>query len=107
MNPLTRAVNATLMPGFVGPLLPDWLAAELADGLGSVCLFATNIVDPEQTRALCDAIHAANPAALIATAEPVLALPANRLYHVAPGSTAPDWSSTVPSMTPVVACDWA
>lgn len=69
MNPLTRAVNATLMPGFVGPLLPDWLAAELADGLGSVCLFATNIVDPEQTRALCDAIHAANPAALIATDE--------------------------------------
>ena len=66
---LRRAVNATLMPGFAGPVLPDWLAAELADGLGSVCLFATNIVDPEQTRALCDAMHAANPAALIATDE--------------------------------------
>jgi beta-N-acetylhexosaminidase len=66
---LRRAVNATLMPGFEGPELPDWLAAELADGLGSVCLFATNIVDATQVRALTDAIHAANPAALVATDE--------------------------------------
>lgn len=66
---LRRAVNATLMPGFAGPDLPDWLAAELADGLGSVCLFSTNIVDPTQLRALTAAIHAANPQALIATDE--------------------------------------
>ncbi len=66
---LRRAINATLMPGFTGPVLPDWLAAELADGLGSVCLFGTNIVDPVQLRALAAAIHAANPDALIATDE--------------------------------------
>lgn len=66
---LRRAVNATLMPGFAGPELPDWLAAELADGLGSVCLFGTNIVEPEQLRRLTADIHAANPAALIATDE--------------------------------------
>ena len=68
-DPLRRAINATLMPGFEGPVLPGWLAAELADGLGSVCLFGTNIVDPVQVRALTDAVHAANPAALVATDE--------------------------------------
>jgi len=66
---LLRAVNATLMPGFTGPVLPDWLARELADGLGSVCLFGTNIVEPTQLRALTAAIHAANPNTLIATDE--------------------------------------
>lgn len=66
---LRRAVNATLMPGFAGPELPDWLAAELADGLGSVCLFGTNIVEPDQVRTLTSAIHVANPAALVATDE--------------------------------------
>lgn len=66
---LRRAANATLMPGFAGPVLPEWLAAELADGLGSVCLFGTNIVDPGQLRTLTAAIHAANPDALIATDE--------------------------------------
>ncbi|MFT4109714.1 glycoside hydrolase family 3 protein [Propionicimonas sp.] len=66
---LRRAVNATLMPGFQGPDLPAWLAAELAEGLGSVCLFSTNIVDGDQLRSLTDAIHATNPAALVATDE--------------------------------------
>ncbi len=66
---LRRAVNATLMPGFAGPELPDWLAAELADGLGSVCLFSTNIETVQQLSRLTGAIHAANPAALIATDE--------------------------------------
>lgn len=66
---LRRAVNATLMPGFAGPTLPGWLADELADGLGAVCLFGGNIASPEQVRALTDAIHAANPDAVIATDE--------------------------------------
>lgn len=66
---LSRAVNATLMPGFAGPVLPDWLAAELADGLGSVCLFSTNIETAEQLTELTTAIHAANPHALIAVDE--------------------------------------
>ncbi|HVK43507.1 MAG TPA: glycoside hydrolase family 3 N-terminal domain-containing protein [Micropruina sp.] len=66
---LTRAVNATLMPGFAGPDLPGWLATELEQGLGSVCLFSTNIVDAEQLRTLTAAIHSANPHAVIATDE--------------------------------------
>ncbi|MFT4217555.1 MAG: glycoside hydrolase family 3 N-terminal domain-containing protein, partial [Micropruina sp.] len=66
---LRRAVNATLMPGFSGLELPEWLAHELAEGLGGVCLFGSNIDHPAQVRALTDAIHAANPDAVVATDE--------------------------------------
>ncbi len=69
MTELRRAVRTTLMPGFDGLVLPDWLAAELAAGLGSVCLFGMNVASPGQLRALTAAIHAANPAALITTDE--------------------------------------
>jgi beta-N-acetylhexosaminidase len=58
-----------LLPGFVGPTLPDWLAARLRDGLAGVCLFATNIESRAQLRALTDGIRAANPLALIAIDE--------------------------------------
>ena len=66
---LRRTVRATLMPGFTAPVLPDWLAAELAAGLGAVCLFGTNVVDPDQLRRLTAAIHAAGPEALVAIDE--------------------------------------
>lgn len=66
---LTRAVYATLMPGFAGPSLPAWVESLLQGGLGSVCLFATNIVDADQLRRLNAAIHAANPECLVAVDE--------------------------------------
>jgi len=66
---LRRVIRATLMPGFDGPVLPGWLAAELTAGLGSVCLFGTNVVSAEQLRQLTAAIHAAGPAALVAIDE--------------------------------------
>jgi len=66
---LRLAVNATLMPGFNGTDLPEWLIADLAEGLGAVCLFGSNIADPAQLSELTAAIHAANPAALVATDE--------------------------------------
>lgn len=69
MADLRRAIRATLMPGFDGPVLPDWLAAELTAGLGSVCLFGTNVIDPDQLRGLTAAIHAAGPTALVAIDE--------------------------------------
>ena len=65
---MTNALSV-LMPGFAGPDLPGWLEALLRDGLGGVCLFATNIRSPEQTRRLTDAIRAANPRAVIAVDE--------------------------------------
>ncbi|MET0303891.1 MAG: beta-N-acetylhexosaminidase [Microbacteriaceae bacterium] len=58
-----------LLPGFVGVELPSWLERRLREGLAGVCLFGENIVDPEQVRALTDAIRAANPAAIIAIDE--------------------------------------
>ncbi|GAB3404501.1 glycoside hydrolase family 3 protein [Schumannella luteola] len=63
------AVFGTLLPGFVGTTLPSWLETRLREGLAGVCLFGENIVDPEQTRALTDAIRAANPRAIIAIDE--------------------------------------
>ena len=66
---LRRNIRATLMPGFEGPDLPEWLAGELRDGLGAVCLFGTNVDTSEQVLRLTQAIHAANPDALIAIDE--------------------------------------
>jgi beta-N-acetylhexosaminidase len=66
---LDRAIARVLMPGFDGPELPQWLDEELRGGLGSVCLFASNVDDPVQLRRLTDAIHRANPSALIAIDE--------------------------------------
>ncbi|TPW74666.1 glycoside hydrolase family 3 N-terminal domain-containing protein [Schumannella soli] len=63
------AVFGTLLPGFVGTTLPSWLETRLREGLAGVCLFGENIVDPAQTRALTDAIRAANPCAIIAIDE--------------------------------------
>jgi beta-N-acetylhexosaminidase len=61
--------QGVLLPGFVGPTLPEWLAVRLRDGLAGVCLFATNIESPAQLRALTDAIREENPLALIAIDE--------------------------------------
>ncbi|KQX07850.1 MULTISPECIES: beta-N-acetylhexosaminidase [unclassified Leifsonia] len=66
---LRSLVAATLMPGFVGTELPEWLAARLRAGLGGVCIFGPNIVSPSQLRALTDAVREANPRAVIAIDE--------------------------------------
>jgi len=60
---------ATLMPGFEGPDLPAWVERRLREGMGGVCLFATNVRSPEQLRALTDAIYAANPDAIVSIDE--------------------------------------
>jgi beta-N-acetylhexosaminidase len=62
-------VLTTLLPGFVGTTLPEWLASRLRAGLGGVCVFGSNIVSPQQLRELTDAIYAANPQAMIAIDE--------------------------------------
>jgi beta-N-acetylhexosaminidase len=60
---------AVLLPGFVGTVLPEWLAAWLRRGLAGVCVFGNNILSPGQLRSLTDEIRAANPNALIAIDE--------------------------------------
>ncbi|MFB2585672.1 glycoside hydrolase family 3 protein [Herbiconiux liukaitaii] len=64
-----RAVLGTLLPGFVGTTLPDWVERMLRDGLAGVCLFGENVVSTGQLRELTSAILAANPAAVIAIDE--------------------------------------
>ena len=66
---LDRDILATLMPGFLGQELPEWLAERLRAGLGGVCLFGQNVGDPAQVRGLTDAIRAANPDAVTAIDE--------------------------------------
>jgi len=68
-NGLRAQVLATLLPGFVGTDLPEWLAALLREGLGGVCLFGQNIVSRDQTAALTAAIVEANPDAIVAIDE--------------------------------------
>jgi beta-N-acetylhexosaminidase len=54
-----------VMPSFEGPTLPgDW-ADLLAEGVGGICLFGSNIGDGSGVPALTAAIHAANPACLV------------------------------------------
>jgi len=62
---LHRQIAATLLPGFAGTTLPEWLAKRLRDGLAGVCVFGGNIVSRRQLRTLTDLIRAANPNALI------------------------------------------
>ena len=62
-------VLPTLLPGFAGTELPDWVRRRLREGLGGVCLFARNIADHAQLAALNAEILAANPRAVIALDE--------------------------------------
>ena len=68
MSALPSAAG-TLLPGFEGTELPEWLRTRLSSGLAGVCLFATNVASPSQLLELTDAIRAANPRAVIAIDE--------------------------------------
>lgn len=64
-----RLAAATLLPGFEGHVLPDWLASRLRDGLAGVCVFGGNIASRHQLADLVGAIRASNPNAIIAIDE--------------------------------------
>ncbi|GAA2441546.1 glycoside hydrolase family 3 protein [Agromyces soli] len=66
---LRRDILTTLLPGFDGPVAPEWLLRRLRDGLGGVCLFGMNVDGPEQLAALNASLREANPAAVIAIDE--------------------------------------
>ncbi|MEE6280999.1 glycoside hydrolase family 3 protein [Georgenia sp. MJ170] len=84
---LRQAALATLMPGFTGGILPDWLAALLREGLGALCLFSTNITSPGGLRRLTDEARRANPGVVIAVDEE--GGDVTRLWHHAGGSQQP------------------
>ena len=62
-----RLANGVLWPGFFGTEAPEWLLAELRDGLAGVVYFGQNI--GEGLPALSASILAANPNALIGVDE--------------------------------------
>ena len=64
-----RVAAACLFLGFAGVRVPDWLEEWLERGLGGAVLFARNVVDPDQVRALTDDLHAARPGLLVAVDE--------------------------------------
>lgn len=66
---LTRDALTVLQPGFLGTTAPDWLLRQLAEGLGSVALFARNIESPEQLAALTAQLRAVRPDVLVAADE--------------------------------------
>ncbi|WP_109508079.1 glycoside hydrolase family 3 protein [Nocardioides speluncae] len=64
------AALTVLLPSFAGPSLPAEWAELLAEGLGGICLFGSNLTgDRDDVVALTAAIRAAGPAALIAIDE--------------------------------------
>ena len=66
---LERTALRSVMASFAGPTAPGWLFDRLRGGLGSVCLFRSNIESPEQLARLTAAIRDANPGVLIALDE--------------------------------------
>ena len=51
---LERLASNCIFPGFEGHVVPDWLRRRLAEGLGGVVLYAWNVEDPAELRALTD-----------------------------------------------------
>ena len=49
---LERFAASCILPGFEGPVAPDWVRRWLQDGLGGVVLFAWNVESPEGLAAL-------------------------------------------------------
>ena len=66
---LPALAAAVLQPGFVGTTAPAWVCRWLGEGLGSVVLFARNVVDPEQVAALTATLRAERPDVIVAIDE--------------------------------------
>ena len=69
MADLHELASRVVMGAFSGPTLPPWMAARLEAGLGSVCLFGSNITSPDQLASLTAAMRTVAPDVLIATDE--------------------------------------
>jgi len=67
--PTNRAVDAVLLPGFVGTTLPAWVAERLRGGLAGVCLYGENVESIGQLTSLVGQVRQAKPDALIAIDE--------------------------------------
>ncbi len=67
---LRRLALGVVMGCFAGPHLPSWVERDLADGLGSLCLFGSNLDgDDDRATALVSRIHALAPGCVVALDE--------------------------------------
>jgi beta-N-acetylhexosaminidase len=55
---LRRDALAVILPGFEGPVAPEWLRRRLSEGLGGVVLFGWNVESPGQLRELTGVLRA-------------------------------------------------
>jgi len=54
---LTRLASAVVVTGYGGSDAPDWLLRRIEGGLGGVCWFAHNVVDPDRAVAVASRLH--------------------------------------------------
>ena len=66
---LRRLAAGTLMPGFSGISLPQWVIDAYAGGLRSVCLYGANVETGEQLATLCATLRESLPEAVVAVDE--------------------------------------
>ncbi|MCE0538862.1 hypothetical protein LWF15_25510 [Kineosporia rhizophila] len=65
---VVRQAHRVLMPSFHGTTLPGWMQERIAQGLGSVCLFGTNLTgSDDQARHLVQEIHKSSPDGCLVT----------------------------------------
>ena len=69
MSTLESLARQVVMGAFHGPDLPVWAARLIEGGLGSVCVFGSNVRSPDDLATLTAAMHAVRPDVLIATDE--------------------------------------
>ena len=76
MSGIDHLVNACLMPGFAGPVVPEWVERALENGLAGICVYGQNLPSGGETemaadrvRDLSTAVRAVRPDALVALDE--------------------------------------
>jgi beta-N-acetylhexosaminidase len=69
VDELTPLALAVVQGAFTGHTVPDWVRARLDAGLGSVCVFGSNVASLEQLTSLTAGLHAQRPDVITATDE--------------------------------------
>ena len=76
MSEIDRLVNSCLMPGFAGPVVPEWVENALSNGLAGICVYGQNLpgageseMAADRVRDLAAAVRAVRPDALVALDE--------------------------------------
>ena len=69
MAELARLASRCILPGFEGPVAPDWVRRRLDEGLGGVVLYAWNVESPEQIRELTSELRSVREDVVVAMDE--------------------------------------